>query len=64
MAIDVQGPTEEVTIAGNELVETRGPAKRTGIRLGALTRDVHMADNRIQGFATAIADLRPRGSTS
>jgi hypothetical protein len=61
VAIDVQGPTEEATIAGNELNETRGPAKRTGIRLGVQTRDVRLADNRIQGFATPIADLRPRG---
>ena len=58
VAIDVQGPTEEVTIAGNELVETRAPAKRVGIRLGPQTRDIRLADNRIHGFATAIADLR------
>lgn len=64
VAIDVQGPTEEITIAGNDLVETRGAAKRTGIRLGAQTRDVRLADNRIQGFATPIADLRPRGAAS
>jgi len=57
-AIDVQGPTEEVTIAGNDLVETRGPAKRIGIRLGPQTRDIRLADNRIRGFATEIADLR------
>jgi hypothetical protein len=55
------GPTEEVTISGNELVETRGPAKRVGIRLGPLSRDIRPADNRIQGFATPIADLRTRG---
>ncbi|NQT17268.1 MAG: right-handed parallel beta-helix repeat-containing protein, partial [Planctomycetes bacterium] len=58
IAIDVQGETESVTIASNELVETRGPAKRTGIRLGPKTRDIHLAENRIQGFATEIADLR------
>ena len=61
MAVDVQGPTEEVTIAGNELVERRAPAKRVGIRLGPKTRDIRLADNRIQGFATPIADLRARG---
>jgi hypothetical protein len=60
VAIDVQGPTEEVTIAGNDLVETRGPGKRVGICLGPQTRDIRLADNRIRGFATAIADLRGR----
>lgn len=58
VAVDVQGETESVTIASNELVETRGPAKRTAIRLGAKTRDIRLAENRIQGFATEIADLR------
>ncbi len=60
VAVDVQGPTENITIVGNELVETRGPAKRVGIRVGAATREVHLADNRIQGFATPVSDLRPR----
>jgi hypothetical protein len=59
VAIDVQGPTEEVAIVGNELVETRGPAQRIAIRLGPETREVRLADNRIQGFAVPIADLRP-----
>jgi len=58
IAIDVQGETEGVTIGGNQLVETRAPAQRTGIRLGPKTRNVHLADNRIEGFATPIADLR------
>jgi len=58
VAVDVQGETESVTIASNELVETRGPAKRTGIRLGAKTRDIRLTENRIEGFATEIADLR------
>ncbi len=58
IAVDVQGETEGVTIRGNELVETRAPAQRTGIRLGPKTRDVHLADNQIEGFATPIADLR------
>ena len=58
VAIDVQGETEGVTITGNRLVETRGPARRTGIRLGPKTGDIHLADNQIRGFATEIADLR------
>jgi len=59
VAIDVQGPTEEIAIVGNELVETRGPAQRIAIRVGPETRDVHLADNRVQGFAVPVADLRP-----
>jgi nitrous oxidase accessory protein NosD len=61
VAVDVQGPTEEVTIADNDLVETRGSAKRVAIRLGPQTRDIRLANNRIRGFATAIADLRKHG---
>ncbi len=59
VAIDVQGATEEIAIVGNELVEMRGPAQRIGIRVGPETRDVRLADNRVQGFAVPIADLRP-----
>jgi hypothetical protein len=61
VAIDVQGPTEEVTLLANDLTETRGPGKRVGIRLGPQTRNIRLADNRIQGFATAVSDLRGRG---
>jgi len=60
VAIDVQGPTEQVMLRGNQIAETRGPAKRIGIRLGAETRDIQLADNRITGVATEIADLRPK----
>jgi hypothetical protein len=58
IAVDVQGETESVRIISNEIVETRGAAKRTAIRLGPKTRDIHLAENRIEGFATQIADLR------
>ena len=60
IAVDVQGETESVTISGNRIVETRSPAKRIGVRLGAETRDIRLADNQITGFATPVADLRPR----
>jgi hypothetical protein len=51
MAIDVQGGTEEVTFRHNTLRETRAPAQRTGIRLGADTKNIALVDNQIQGFA-------------
>lgn len=58
IAIDVQGKTKEITITGNEIRETRQPAKRIGIRLGAETSNIHRADNVISGFATSVHDLR------
>ncbi len=54
IGIDVQGGTEEVTIRANHLVETRGPARRIGIRLGAETREIRLVENKIEGFATEI----------
>lgn len=58
VAVDVQGQTESVTIRANEIRETRAPSQRIGIRLGAETSDMRLDDNRIEGFATAVADLR------
>ena len=58
VGIDVQGATESVTIVGNDLRETRQPLSRVGIRLGAQTRDIRLADNQIEGFAVRVADLR------
>ncbi|HET6881613.1 MAG TPA: right-handed parallel beta-helix repeat-containing protein [Pirellulales bacterium] len=55
IGVDVQGQTEAITIAGNEIRETRGPMDRIGVRLGADTRDVKLSDNRIEGFAVAVA---------
>ena len=45
-------------IVANELTESRAPAERIGIRIGAKTSDVRLADNQIDGFATPVADLR------
>jgi hypothetical protein len=58
IAIDVQGETEALTFAHNELRETRGPAKRTGIRLGPKTGEITLEENRIDGFAVTVADPR------
>jgi hypothetical protein len=58
-AVDVQGGTEEVTLRGNRLHETRGPAERAGIRLGPLSRDIRLADNAFAGFARDIVQLPP-----
>jgi Right handed beta helix region len=60
VAIDITGETEAVVLIKNELRETRKPQSRIGIRLGAETRDIRCEDNQIEGFATAISDLRKR----
>jgi hypothetical protein len=58
IAIDVRGQTECIALTRNEIRETRQPMSRIGIRIGAKTKDIALADNRIQGFAHEISDLR------
>lgn len=58
VAIDITGGTESVTVLGNELGETRKPLARIGIHIAAETRDIRCLDNRIEGFAAEISDLR------
>jgi hypothetical protein len=60
VAVDVQGETQEVTIASNEIQETRGPAQRIGIRLGTTTRQIHLADNRFSGLNRDVEDLQTK----
>jgi hypothetical protein len=58
VAVDVQGETQSIAIAKNEIREMREPMSRVGVRIGAQTSDVRLADNRIEGFATPVEDLR------
>jgi hypothetical protein len=58
IGIDVQGETESITLAANQLRETRKPLSRVGIRVGARTRDVRLIDNTMEGFAVDLSDLR------
>ncbi len=60
IGIDVQGEVTGLRFAGNQLRETRGSARRTGIRIGPLVGTVEMKDNRIAGFATEVADQRKK----
>jgi len=60
IAIDINGETEAVTIVKNEIRETRQPMSRIGIRVGAEAKDIRYEENRIEGFATDISDLRKR----
>jgi hypothetical protein len=58
VGVDVQGLTTGLRIDRNQIVETRNPAKRIGIRISADTRDIELSGNRIDGVAVPIADLR------
>lgn len=54
IAIDIQGKTKDVRITGNTIRETRAPMNRTGIRIAASTLNIELAQNTIEGFATAV----------
>jgi nitrous oxidase accessory protein NosD len=58
VGIDINGETEGVVVTNNELRETRKPLSRIGILIGPETRDIRCVDNRIEGFAVPISDLR------
>jgi hypothetical protein len=60
VGVEIQGESEGNTVARNEIIETRGPAKRIGIRIGPKTRDLHLAGNQIRGCAVEVADLREK----
>jgi nitrous oxidase accessory protein NosD len=64
VAVDVEGGTESVAFAGNEIIETRGAAKRTAIRLGPETRDMTLEQNHIQGFAKEIEGTANAGGAA
>jgi hypothetical protein len=59
VAIEVLGKVRDLKFVGNRILEQRGPARRTGIRIGAEAGSVHLADNQITGMHTAILDQRP-----
>jgi len=54
VGVDVRGETESVTITGNDVRETNGPAKRVGIRVGAETRDIRLNENDVEGFSVDV----------
>jgi hypothetical protein len=64
VAIDIRGKTHDLRITGNVLRETRGPSRRTGVRIAAEARAIVLAENRFQGFATEVADQRRSHSES
>jgi hypothetical protein len=58
VAIDLRGRTKDVRLVGNYLQETRAPMKRVGVRIAAQVERLEMEGNRIEGFATPVADQR------
>jgi hypothetical protein len=58
VAIDVQGETDAIILAQNQIRESRGPMKRVGIRLGPQAGRVELVDNAIDGLAVPVEDLR------
>lgn len=58
IGIDIRGIANAIRIDGNEILETRQPLKRIGVRIGPQVEQVQLADNRIKGFAVNIRDLR------
>ena len=58
IAIDIRGKTHDIRIINNEIRESREPAQRTGIRIAEQVGPVEIERNRIEGFATPIADQR------
>lgn len=58
IAIDLSGKTKETRIIGNEIIETRGPMNRIGIRVSSEAGAVELADNSITGFARDVVDER------
>ncbi len=58
VAIEIQGLTTGNTIMNNTIKETRGPAQRIGIRIGAEAGENSITKNEVAGVGTDMSDLR------
>lgn len=58
IAVDVQGEVESITLRQNKIQESRGPAKRVGIRVGAKTKDVRLIENSFSGLASNVENSK------
>lgn len=61
VAIEVLGLTKDLVIRRNEIRETRQPMERVGIRIAAAAGKIELSENKIEGFAKEIVDLRKQG---
>jgi hypothetical protein len=57
-AIDIRGETRSILLRRNQLVDTRGPAGRTAVRIGAQTSEITLEANEFTGFEANVQDLR------
>jgi hypothetical protein len=64
VGIDIQGQTKSITITQNEIRETQAPGQRVGIRIGTEAEQITLADNRIDGFAEGVVDLRKKNTNA
>jgi Right handed beta helix region len=53
-AVDIQGETREISLRGNQFVETRGPEGRVGVRIGPKAGEVVLEANEFSGFETPV----------
>jgi hypothetical protein len=58
VAIDILGKTKDTRIANNVIRESREAMQRIGIRISAEAERIELADNKIDGVATAVLDQR------
>ena len=58
VAIEVTGRTRDLRLVGNTVAETRGAARRIGIRLAEQVGKVEQSGNTITGMAHEIVDQR------
>jgi parallel beta-helix repeat protein len=57
IAVDVQGKTRDVRLIGNTIRETRGKARRIGVRISADARNIELSENRIDGLAQPVLQM-------
>ncbi len=58
IGIDIEGHTEAVAVARNLITESRGPARRIGVRISAEAREITLEGNRIEGVSVPVLDRR------
>ena len=57
IAIDIQGQTKDLILTNNQFIETRGAARRVGVRIGPQAERIDLVDNQFQGLHTNVLQL-------
>ena len=58
-AIAVDGKTHDLKIRRNQVRESRASLRRCGLKIAKDVGAIELADNRFEGFASDVLDLRP-----